>query len=138
MELDTTLISTIPMPKVVQTLTGTASAPCVLPALLTMTGSFGLKIPVWKWILLHSSKQLEWLQGMLVFAATSTVHLRLPGGMVARHREGVPSQDYRHLWIHVPCHLLTDIHTIFAADFLLFGYSALEYLKAAGSNCSFR
>ena len=125
------------MLKVVQTLTGTASARCVLPALSTMTGSFGLKIQVWNRILLPSLTQLEWLQGILVFAATFTFHLRLPGGVVAVHRGGVPSQNYRHLWIHVPCHLLTEIHTIFSADFLLFGYSALEYLKAAGSNCSF-
>ena len=74
---------------------------------------------------------------LLCYLLHLTLDPRLPGGVVARHREGVPSQDYRHLWSRVPCHLLTNIHTTFSADFLLFGYSAPEYLKAAGSNCSF-
>ena len=60
------------MPKVAQTLTGTASAPCVLLALLTMTGSFGLKILVWNRMLLPSLTQLEWPQGILASAATFT------------------------------------------------------------------
>ena len=73
----------------------------------------------------------------ICYPESHSVCLRLPGGMVARHREGVPSRDYRHLWTRVPCHLLADIHNVFSPDFLLFGYSAIEYLKTAGSNCSF-
>jgi len=87
------------------------------------------------WILRLEDPTLE--MDSAAFLQTTGMASRLPGGMVAVHREGVPSQDYRHLWIDVPCHLLADIHTIFSADFLLFGYSALEYLKVAGSNCSF-
>ena len=121
----------------VQILTGKASPQRVLLASLITTGSSVLKIPVWSRTLLHLFSQLEWRQGMFCILCTFYFLCRLPGGVVTRHREGVPSQDYRHLWSFVPCHLLTDIQTIFAGDFLLFGYSALEYLKAAGSKCLF-
>ena len=127
--------------KVVQTLTGTVSPPCVLLALLTLTGSFASKIPVWNRTPLPFLPPLEWIPGTYFSICSPESHSidpRLPGGVVARHREGVPSEDYRHLWLHVPCHLLSAIHTNFSADFLLFGYSAPEYLKAAGSNCSFQ
>lgn len=86
------------------------------------------------WILRLEDPSLE--QDSAAFLALSGMASRLPGGVIARHREGSPSQEYRHLWTHVPCHLLDKIHATFAADFQLFGYSALEYLRAAGSNCS--
>ena len=83
------------------------------------------------WIIKLEDENLEDINEALLMKSGMGKHVRIE----TKHRSKSRSEDHRYLYRDVECRVIKKVVKMFRMDFILFQYSAQQYLVDAGVTC---